>query len=165
MLFRTFAVHITLGVMAVRPIPSEYQAVVAWLLPQLLPWRKMTIAVDGVDHAGKSSLARFLAWQVQMPVIETDFTLVKGNSQPAHDPHLLRKLVEHRHKLNRPVLVEGVFVLRQLEAIGVNPELLVEMRAVGRDGGTWEQEFAEYRKAYPRACAPDFVVTRPSDDA
>ena len=51
------------------------------------------------------------------------------------------------------------------DAVGVNTELLIEMRAVGRENGTWEQEFAEYRKAYPRACASDFVVTRPVNDA
>ena len=60
----------------------------------------MTIAVDGVDHAGKSSLARFLSWQLQMPVIETDFTLVRSSSPPTHDAGLLRKLVEDRHHLN-----------------------------------------------------------------
>lgn len=144
----------------------------AWLLPQLQPWRKTTIAIDGVDHAGKSSLGRFLAWQARMPLIETDFTLVKGEEQavyelvqPTHDAVLLRTLVEHRHRLNRPVLVEGVFVLKQLEAIGVDPDLLIEMRAIGRETGTWESEFAAYRKAYPRTQSPDFVVTRPRHDA
>jgi len=41
-----------------RPIPTEYEPVVEWPLPQLNPWRKMTIAIDGVDHAGKSSTAK-----------------------------------------------------------------------------------------------------------
>lgn len=154
-----------------RLVPTEYQPVVEWLLPQLLPWRKMTIAIDGVDHAGKSSLGRFLAWQCAMPLIETDFTLMKGPEPavpgipvPVHDGSLLRKLIERRHKLDRPVLVEGVFVLRQLAATGITPDLLIEMRAPGVVG-TWRKEFAAYRQAYPRTKAPDFLVTRGADDA
>jgi hypothetical protein len=138
----------------------EYVAAAEWLLPKLQPWRKMTIAIDGVDHAGKSSLGRFLAWQAEMPVIETDFTLIHGSTPPAHDGDLLRALIDHRHRLDRPVLIEGIFVLRQLDAIGVNPELLIEMRATGPEVSSWEREFAAYRKDHPRAQAPDFVVTR-----
>lgn len=155
-----------------RFVPTEYRPVVEWLLPQLLPWRTMTIAIDGVDHAGKSSLGRFLAWQCDMPVIETDFTLIKGPEPaadtgipvPVHDGPLLRRLIERRHKLNRPVLVEGVFVLRQLEAAGITPDLLIEMRAPGV-AGTWRREFAAYVQAYARTITPDFVVTRGADDA
>ena len=156
---------VSLGVTRMRPIPTEYESVVEWLLPQLHPWRKMTIAIDGVDHAGKSSLGRFLAWQAQMPIIETDFTLVPDQKRPTHNGHLLRTLIEHRHKLDRPVLVEGVFVLRQLDAIGIKPEILIEMRAIGRDAGSWEQDLAEYRKSYPRTGTPDFVVTRAAHEA
>jgi hypothetical protein len=36
------------------------------------PWRRFVIALDGVDAAGKSTLARYLAWQLGMPAIETD---------------------------------------------------------------------------------------------
>jgi hypothetical protein len=151
--------------MHLRPIPLEYKAVVEWLLPKLLPWRKMTVAIDGLGHAGKSSLGRFLAWQSQMPVIETDFTLLKNAGQPAHDPNLLRRLIRHRHELGRPVLIEGVFVLRQLSAVGIDPDLLIEMRATRQETGTWEHEFAEYRRDYPRTETPDFVVTRPANDA
>jgi hypothetical protein len=155
-----------------RPIPSEYTPVVEWLLPQLMPWRKMTIAIDGVDHGGKSSLGRFLAWQTGMPVIETDFTLIDGMKPPSgagpllpvHDAGLLRRLIEHRHGLGRPTLVEGIFVLRQLAAVGIDPDLLIEVQAPGVNGG-WPEEFALYRRSHPRATKPDFVVTRQSYDA
>lgn len=152
--------------------PAEYQALLEWLRPQLIPWRKMIIAIDGVDHAGKSSLARFLAWQCEMPAIETDFTLTKGIKSswgscipaPVHDTSLLKTLIEHRHKLNRPVLVEGVFVLQQLEAINFEPDLLIEIQAIGVKG-TWEKKFAEYRLKHPRSASPDFVVIRGNFDA
>lgn len=155
-----------------RPIPSEYAPVVDWLLPQLKPWRKMTIAIDGVDHAGKSSLGRFLAWQTGMPVIETDFTLIGGVKPPSgtgpllpvHDPELLRRLIQHRHGLERPVLVEGIFVLRQLAAVGIDPDLLIAVQAAGVSGG-WPEEFALYRRFHPRAANPDFVMARQADDA
>jgi hypothetical protein len=42
-----------------------------------LPWRAMTIGVDGRNGAGKSSLARYISWQLGMPVLETDLWLMR----------------------------------------------------------------------------------------
>lgn len=35
-------------------------------------WRKPTIEVDGRDNVGKSCLGRYLAWKLDLSVIETD---------------------------------------------------------------------------------------------
>lgn len=142
-----------------RPIPAEYAKVADWLLPQMLPWRRLTIAIDGVDGAGKSSLARFLAWQLAMPAIETDFFLREGEATPVHDTSALKSLVEQTHLADRPVIVEGLFVLRQLVAIGVDPEILLRVQCHGHDGSfTWQHEFANYLAQYPRASAPDYTL-------
>ena len=142
-----------------RPIPLQYACLADFLLPKVLPWRKLTIAIDGVDGAGKSTLARFLSWQLEMPEIETDFFLRDDQRMPVHDTSSLATLVQARHKNNRPLIVEGVFVLRQLGAIGVNPEFLIRVQCKGRTGNSrWQSAFTKYRAEFPRAKTPDYTL-------
>ena len=113
------------------------------------PWRKLTIAIDGVDNSGKSTLGRFLAWQLGMPVIETDLLLDREATDIKHDLSTLRRLLSALHDLNRPAIVEGVLVLRTLERVSVSPEYLVYVEAKGRGGShTWQGEFAQYAQTY-----------------
>ena len=118
----------------------------------------MTIAIDGVDHSGKSTLARFLAWQLGMPAIETDLALVQSNGPPAHDIALVKRLVNMRHGMNRPVIVEGVFVLAVLEQSGIRPEIAIraESRSHPR-AGSWPEAFAEYSARHARSVSPDYL--------
>jgi len=53
------------------PLPGA-DALLTHLRSFCLPWRAMIIAIDGRNGAGKTSLARYLAWQLGMPVLETD---------------------------------------------------------------------------------------------
>jgi hypothetical protein len=141
-----------------RLISPEYEAVASWLRSRVLPWRRMTIVVDGVDHSGKSSLARFLAWQLGMPAIEADVALKRGTGPPAHDTDLLGRLVNDRLGDNRPVIVEGVFILRSLHALGLAPDIVLGVRAKGRTGSlTWQRAFTKYRDEFPRSESPDYV--------
>lgn len=88
------------------------------------PWRKLTIAIDGRNGAGKSSLARYLAWQLGMPAVETDLWLVE-TSPIIHDIRPLQAVIDSRHKCNRPIIIEGVAVLRTLESLGVSPDFVI----------------------------------------
>jgi hypothetical protein len=145
--------------MQVASIPENYAPLADLLRPKLSPWRKFTIAIDGVDNSGKSSLARFLAWQLGMPAIETDLMLSQSDVGPWHDGALISRLVTARHQLNRPVIVEGVFVLAILRSIDIAPDILVRVEAAGRTGSiTWRGKFLAYLEEYPRAKAPDYVI-------
>jgi hypothetical protein len=125
--------------------------------PKLQPWRAMTVAVDGIDHAGKSSLARYLAWQLGVPQLETDLFLTHRKEPYTCDANLLKKFVDVRHDGNRPVIVEGVFVLRKLLEAGIDPDLVVRVESRSRPtGGTWPTEFARYEADFPRTRNPDF---------
>ena len=120
----------------------------------------MTIALDGVDHSGKSSLGRFLAWQLGMPVIETDFMLVEGRDSVSHDSELLKRLVEVRHKMDRPVIVEGVFVLRALKQAAIEPELLIKVKsATVPRSGSWPADFEKYGAEFLRTNSTDYRFT------
>lgn len=92
---------------------------------QCVPWRAMIVGVDGRDDEGKSTLARFLAWQLEMPCIETDTFLEVHSGSYNVRLEDLRRVVRTRMDLDCPVIVEGVFLLRTLQQIGEKAEVLV----------------------------------------
>jgi hypothetical protein len=119
------------------------------------PWRRYTIAVDGVDGCGKSTLSRYLAWQLGMPTIELDL-LIDENAQ--HDVPTLCRLIESRHKRDRPVIVEGVFVLRALAKAGVSVDFLICVEAEGYRGShIFEDDFRTYEQGYDPKKKADFT--------
>lgn len=89
------------------------------------PWRRLTIGIDGSPGAGKSTLARYLAWQLGIPALETDFWRATGD-EPSFEQ--LRKLISCWHEtgeMGRPVIVEGIKLLEVFERIGITPDFLV----------------------------------------
>ena len=141
-------------------ITSAHTELLSKLQSYVVPWRKTTIAVDGLDGSGKSTLARFLAWQLGMPAIETDLCLIKESQGPTLDLRILRTLVESRYRCNRPVIVEGIFILRTLDELGIVPDFLIRVESPGRDGSfTWASQFEEYAEKYLRPSTPDFLFT------
>jgi hypothetical protein len=108
---------------ALQPIPDA-DDLLTHLRSFCLPWRALTIAIDGRNGAGKTSVARYLAWQLGMPVLETDLWMLKM-SPVTHRTGELKRLIRSRHRRDRPVIVEGVMMLRTLELIGVQPDYFV----------------------------------------
>jgi uridine kinase len=88
-------------------------------------WHKYTIAIDGRDGSGKSRLARLLAFKLDMPMIETDLFLIPHQGEPAYRYDDLRRAIETRHQLDRPVIVEGILILHTLAHIGIPHDFLV----------------------------------------
>jgi uridine kinase len=130
-------------------ITDKHRKLLADLEPAKIPWRRLTIAVDGGDGAGKSTLARFLSWQLGMPAIETDLFLRAHAHEPSYDLKALAKVVEARHGLNRPVIIAGMCVLETLRRIGIEPEYRVYVEMPGHPGSDrWQARFRQYRREY-----------------
>ena len=146
------------------PVASqEHEQLVARLRAFVVPWRKLTIAVDGRDGSGKSTIARFLAWQLGMPVVETDFALTDAEPTPQWDVALIARLVAHRHDCDRPVLVEGIFVLENLVRIGAPADFVVRVSNPEHDGThAWAEAFAAYEASYYPCTAPSFQIITPA---
>lgn len=143
-------------------INSQHHDALSILRALVQPWRRLTIAVDGRDNAGKSCLARYLSWQLQMPCIETDFCLASGSDQPSWDTDLLSRLLAHRHELDRPVIIEGIFVLRTLRLIDIEPDFVVNVRhPTFRGSDKWQQEFTTYESEYYPRVSNSFEVLTP----
>lgn len=139
---------------------STHIELLSKLKPYVNPWRKLTIAIDGVDGSGKSTLARFLAWQLGMPAIETDLFLIADSREPTLDLALLRCLVEFRHRRDRPVIVEGIFILRTLGQLAIVPDFVIRVESAGCDGSySWMQQFRTYEEEYLRPNELDFLFS------
>ena len=116
-----------LGVI-VRAVPPEYEKVAASLAQPLHNLPGYVVAIDGKDGAGKTSLGRFLAWHFNVALIETDLFLVDGDGPLAYYDEHIKRIVEHRLGIPRPVIAEGVRILDRLSQIGINHDFLIYLR-------------------------------------
>jgi hypothetical protein len=132
---------------------------------QLNGWRRFIIAVDGVDGVGKSTLSRYLAWQLGMPVIETDLFLVRGTGRLEYRLDALRAVLANRLEMGRPVLFEGLRPLSTLKAFGESADFVVWVEQDGREGSlSFQEELAQYLAAFNPKERADFVFRRVADD-
>jgi hypothetical protein len=142
-------------------VTAAHNDLVSALRLHLDPWRKLTIAVDGVDGARKSSLARYLAWQLEVPLIETD--LFRSERDPANyvvDLASLKVPIEVRLSEDRPLIIEGIFVLRTLDQLNIQPDLLIRVDRFRCEGHSMLQtHHAAYRTEYAEKRLPDFRFT------
>lgn len=129
---------------------QEHKSLAQKLKGIIYPWRKLTIAVDGVTGAGKSGLARYLAFQLDMPCVETDMLRIMNDCQPSYRYSELKNVVLSRHELKRPIIIEGIFLLDTLKRIGVSPDFLIYVKNSEANSGHALKEslpkyFAEYK--------------------
>lgn len=108
----------------------------------------MIVGIDGRDGEGKSRLGRFLAWRLEMPCVETDTFLQVRTGSYAVRRDDLRRVVRTRLDLDRPVIVEGMFLLRTLQQIGEKPDVLVYVQKEPPHESAFERELEEYREHF-----------------
>lgn len=131
---------------------------------ELPSWTRFIIAIDGRDGSGKSSLARYLAWQLGMPAIELDtFRDLSANLRAIRLGEL-QKAISSRLSRNRPVIVEGIFVLEPLQALDLNPDFLVIASCGGHLGSdTLREEFEAYEAKFrPQGIGPHLFRWSPA---
>jgi hypothetical protein len=130
------------------------------------PWRRFIIAIDGVDAAGKSTLARYLAWQLGIPAIETDLFLDKSAGGLTYRLEELKRVVDARLSLDRPGLVEGVRVLHTLRLLGLSHDFLVWVEQDGHDGShALGGQLSSYTNEFSPRDRANVIFSRPSDDS
>ena len=95
-----------------------------------------------------------------MPCIETDLFVKKKSQRPDYRETELKRVIETRLKLDRPVIVEGIFLLRTLDGLELKPDYLIYAVNEEHEGsGTRREEYLAYENEYkPRNEArKDFV--------
>lgn len=130
-------------------ITEQHVELIKFVREHLGEWRKYTISIDGRDGVGKSTLSRLLAWQMEVPAIETDL-LIEGNGDlHSFNKDVLKYLIEARHRKNRPVIVEGVLMLKRLKDIGVDADITIYVEDPNEPGSyTWKKLFDDYEAEY-----------------
>ncbi len=141
-------------------IIEQHHELCSLIKENIYPWCKFTIGVDGRDGVGKSGLARYLAWEFDLPTIETDMLIISEDDPPSYRYADLGRLIEARHKLDRPVIVEGVFLLHTLDELGVDCDFLVYVENEENTSSDFlEKRLKQYEHDfYPKEFA-DYVFT------
>ena len=128
---------------ACRPeteLPSQYLKIRDAIWEALPEWSAFIVSIDGRDSAGKSSLGRYLAWQLGMPRLELDtFRDLSGSAFQFHLQNI-KRAIDSRLCRDRPVIVEGVTVLKVLSEMDYAPNFTV---------------FVEYQSGELPELAPD----------
>jgi uridine kinase len=151
--------------MMARVLPG-YSQVVEALTPVLddLPGR--VVAIDGRDGVGKTTLGRHLAWHFNVSLVETDLFLVRGQGRLVYRDEEIARVVRARLDKPRPVIVEGVSVLRLLQRLKVAPDFVVYVRDPSSGGGErLDPELAEYEKTFAPASKANLVVDLDHEDS
>jgi hypothetical protein len=87
--------------------------------------RPILIGVDGFDGSGKSSLAAWLSWQLEMPAIHLDLYITRYSNPVAFRSDHLATAINARIQHGRPVIVEGILLLDALASVQRQPGFLV----------------------------------------
>ena len=115
------------------PLPG-YLELLAEIRGQLGPRRlPLLIAIDGPDGVGKSALASWLCWQLEMPSIHLDLYLVPDTKPQEWRTEDLKRAIHARIERGRPVIAEGIFLLDVLDKIGRSPNFLIYIRGSDAD--------------------------------
>ena len=114
--------------------------------------RPLLIAIDGADGVGKSSLASWLAWQLELPAVHLDLYLTRDSEQLRWRKEELAHVIRERIDLGKPIIVEGVLVLDALNEIARCADFLIFIRGQGGHGLT-RQISDYYSRLRPEANA------------
>lgn len=100
--------------------PDEYLCVRKLALKTAyVPSRKAAVVgIDGYPSSGKTPLAAWLSWQLECPVINLDEFRTGRPGYELRDGEVLR-LITQQLECDRPVIVEGLFLLESMQKIGV----------------------------------------------
>jgi len=130
-------------------ITQEHRNLVKQVQNVLGEWHKFTIGIDGVDGAGKSTLARFLSWQTEISLLETDLFRVSGKDGFDYRNEDLKRIIEFRHSLNRPIIIEGIYLLQLLCKLDVKHDYLIYVEKANHNGNiTWQDNITQYELKY-----------------
>ena len=108
------------------------------------------LSLSTKDHRGAGQ---------DMPAIETDLFLAED--ELVWDTCRLEQLINARFDKSRPVIVEGILLLNNLERIGLKPDYLIYVENQSFDGSDkWQDIFKTYEEKFKPRESADFIFSR-----
>jgi len=137
--------------------PSEYETLFRVLCNRLGADRlPLLIAIDGADGMGKSSLASWLAWQLEMPAVHLDLYIVRDTEPLCWKETDLSRIIEEQLDLGRPLIVEGLLVLDALASVGRRADFWIFVRGSG--GHELSKRISDYNSRREPETNADFLL-------
>jgi len=143
---------------AARVLP-EYGEAVAAFAPVLHDRPPVIIAIDGRDGVGKTTLGRYLAWHFNVTLLETDTFLLRDRGL-RHDEGCIATAIRSRVELGRPILIDGVSILRVLSSIALKPHFLLYVRNETYTGSdALLESHLQYEREFQPEAKADRIIT------
>ncbi|MBA2399899.1 MAG: hypothetical protein H0V72_14575 [Bradyrhizobium sp.] len=145
----------------------QYAQAISALEPALEARDGKVIAIGGWPLSGKTTLGRYLAWQFNVSLIESDLFIIPNQGGIVHREDEVARVIEHRiggaHP--NPVIIEGATVLKLLAQIKVKPDFSIYVeRLTNHDAHNLAAELDAYHKQFQPRDAADLVLLLPDDD-
>lgn len=118
--------------------------------------KPLLIGIDGINGSGKSALAAWLSWQLEMPAVHLDLYLAPNRDPPAWRTEDLAHVIEVQKALERPTIAEGILLLDVLDAINRKPDFRVFVEKHEHKSG--EDYVAAYLHQRTPKQTADYVV-------
>jgi hypothetical protein len=119
--------------------------------------RGVLIGIDGLDGAGKSTLAAWLSWQCGIPVVSLDLYLPRRARPLQWRSADLGGVLESRLTVRQPIIVEGILLLDALSSVDQAPDFTVFVEDV-RNSGNLPDLTGPYFEAHRPREKTDYVL-------
>ena len=123
---------------------SALEAVLGNLPPRI-------VGVDGRNGVGKTTFGRYLAWHFNVTLIETDLFANEGSVLLGYRLADINRLIQLRLDKPRPVVVEGVALLRLLEQLHRSADFLIYCESANHEP---DESLSLWLDEYDRAYTP-----------
>lgn len=141
-------------------ILPAYQTVVDALAPIMRRPRGAIIGIDGRDGVGKTTLGRYLAWQFNVTLIETDLFLIPTRDHIIHLDDQINRIIERRVSNHLTVIVEGISMLQLMQRIVRTPDFMIYVSNPKRSSdASMERRLAAYEETFAPVVHANMVVS------
>lgn len=139
---------------------DSYSQAVDALTSRLAGLPPYLVGIDGRDGSGKTTLGRYLAWHFNVSLLETDLFLVGNQEELKYYEDQIKRIISVRLTKPRPVIVEGVALLRLLSQLLIKPDFLIYVRHPDQSSGrTLGPILDQYELEYSPVAKSDLVLT------
>ena len=132
-------------------ILPQYKEVTTKLDAVLKNLPPVIIGIDGKNGAGKSTLGRYLAWNYNITLLETDLFRLSANGKLEYKVKCLNSIIKYRLNRDRPIVVEGVALQSLFQKLNFKPNFIIYIVNEAYDRDDWLTSILE---EYERVCRP-----------